>query len=351
MINKQNKAIINGLHQLTFAAMFCFCLFIYSSNAASSLGHVFLILPGIYFTYLGLKLKSFPLSAYFLFLFIISGIISVLFAPNISEPFKKIGELRYFLASILSIWAFNAAFVTRIKEKEIRLLLIIIITVASIASINGIIGLYTGFNPLRFKPSMDPNRATGLYSMAITFGYGIQFMALIIAGLLLNLKKINKLLSFNFLLFGFIATFLGLYFSGSRGALLGFLIGIPFFFYRTAKKTFISFFISALIGLVIVTVIVFSGGSTVSRYFLPAKHDSNLIRISQYEAALYAIKERPLFGHGYRNFTDVSTRIKEKYNLPFKDFISHAHNNYLEIFAGSGIFTYSGYTNLYCVKI
>lgn len=323
--------------QLSYFSIVSYCLFIYSSNAASNLGHIFVLLPGFYFTFKFIKL-GLPKSAYFLLAFIAIAILSIFASDSISDKMKSVGELRYFLAGIISIWAFTATFAKKISQKQIRFLLHATIIIASVASINGIIGLFTGFNPLKLSPSTDPNRATGLYSMAITYGYGIQFITLILAGLLIYRKKVTQWISTKVLLFGFVACFLGLIYSGSRGALLGFYLGLPFIFYRSNKTKFIRI-LGALIAILTATVIIiFSGGSHYTRFLLPAKHDSNMIRVSQYQAAFEAIKEHPWIGHGYRNFGNVSERIKIEHDIPFKDFISHAHNNYVEFWADTGFF-------------
>lgn len=334
---------VKPMERMAFLSMASFSLFIYASIAASSIGHILLILPGFYFTYLGWNKVSLPWSAKFLTLFILIASITAFFSESLADPFHTLGELRYFWAGILSIPAFSVVFITKVTDlekfdKRIKFLIYSSLIVAAVGSISGIIGLYSGFNPLRLQASTDPHRATGLYSMAITFGYGIQFMALINFSLLIFYDKIKQYIRLRTLVITMICIFLGLYFSGSRGALLGFLAGIPFLFIRLHRQRFYYIMGASALLLLAVTAIIFSGGSTTSRFLLPAKHGSNMIRISQYEAAYEAIKERPFIGHGYRNFGNISERIKKEHNIAYPDFISHAHNNYLEIWADIGIF-------------
>jgi O-antigen ligase len=331
------------MESLAYLSMGCFALFTYSSLAASSLGHIFLILPGFYFTALLWKKSPLPTSAVFLGLYMLTAIITSYLAPNMADPGHAVGELRYYLAGILAVAAFTAALACHqtkpeLFDKRVRFLLYASLLIAVVASVNGVLGLFWGYNLLRFRPITDPHRATGLYSMAITFGYGIQFMALISAGYLVFSKKMQSYFSMTVLVVSFCYIMLGLYFAGSRGALLGFMAGLPFLFARIRQKTFYTVIFGSSLTLLMMLVVIFSGGSEMTRFLLPAQHDSNMIRVSQYQAAYYAIQERPLLGHGHRNFGNESERIKIEYDLPFKDFISHAHNNYLEVWADSGLF-------------
>ncbi len=331
------------MERIAFWSMASFSLFIYSSMAASSLGHILLIPPGLFFTYWCWRKIRLPSSAWFLLFFMVIATLSSFLSESMENPSKTVGELRYFLAGILSIPAFTSVFISRIErpkvfERRVRFLLYSSFLVAAVASVVGIFTLYYGYNPLKMKASSDPHRATGLYSMAITFGYGIQFMALINLGLLLFRQRVEKYISVRTLVVTMVCIFLGLYYSGSRGALLGFLSGIPFLFLRSHPKKFLGMMIAGALLTGVAVAIVFSGGSKATRFLLPAKHGSNMIRISQYEAAIEAIKERPLLGHGYRNFGNESERIKKEHDIAYPDFISHAHNNYLELWADSGIF-------------
>ena len=331
------------MERIAFWSMASFSLFIYSSMAASSIGHVLLLPPGLFFTYWCWKKVPLPSSAWWLLVFMVIAILSRFLSESMENPAKTVGELRYFLAGILSIQAFTSVFTNkpdrpRIIDRRIQFLLHSSLIVAAVASVVGIFTLYYGYNPLKMKASSDPHRATGLYSMAITFGYGIQFMALINLGLLLFRKKVEKYVSTKTLLVTMVCIFLGLYYSGSRGAMLGFLLGSPFLFLRFHPRKFLGVMTVGVLLTGIAAAIVFSGGSKTTRFLLPAKHGSNMIRLSQFEAAIEAIKERPFLGHGYRNFGNQSERIKKEHNIAYPDFISHAHNNYLEIWADSGLF-------------
>ena len=134
--------------------------------------------------------------------------------------------------------------------------------------------------------------------------------------------------------------FTGMFLTFTRGALLGFLVGLPFVFYYFNRKV-------AIIGGVVISIIVgglaafYFFGSTDSksfRFISTSKNESSQIRSSQWKAAQIAIKERPVLGWGYSNFHTQLARIKNDYDLPAKNYNdAHAHNLFLEIGAGTGL--------------
>lgn len=326
---------------LVFYAICSICLFGYTSLAASSAYHVLIAVPAFYYLFKGKNLISLPLSAKAILATMFFCTLSIFLNPDVPEKFHKFGDLRYMLIGVLTIYAFNAVWVRRIKDKQISIFLWLILISSGLASVSGIIGLFTGFNPLRFKAASEEFRATGMYGMAITYGYGIQMIVLLSAGLLYFRKQIEKYIPLNLVIFTLVSSGLGLYFSYTRGALVGLLVGLPFIFFRTQKKLFWKLLVAGAGLLVVAVGIMFAGGLS-NRFLLDAKNDSNNIRIAQYQTAYYAFLEKPWIGHGYRNFAEVSDRIKKEHNIEFQDFISHAHNNLVEFLVDSGIFAFLG---------
>ncbi|MCY4523551.1 MAG: O-antigen ligase family protein, partial [Halobacteriovoraceae bacterium] len=65
---------------------------------------------------------------------------------------------------------------------------------------------------------------------------------------------------------------------------------------------------------------------------------SNNLRLEFFETAYHAFKERPFWGFGYRNFEPNVIDLKKKYNITMApDMAGHAHNNFLEHLASTGI--------------
>ena len=335
-----NTKVTRYLNYMTYYSILCLALFSFTSTSLSALSHILIIPPAIYYVYVNLREREYKISisSWALLGAVFFGIISVIFAPDISKKFYKISKLKYLLIGFGSIFAYRAALKDNIDKKKIKLLFNLFLLAVTLASISGVIGLFTGFNPLRFRAASESWRSTGMYGMAITYGYGIQLVAIFLTGLFIYRDKVSDYVNIKVLSVSWIVSLTGLYLSYTRGATLGFLVARPFLFYKKSKKLFWG---SISLGTVTVAIVIFlivSGNKLGdSRYLQSLTSDSNMIRVSQYRAAWYAFTENPLTGLGYRNFEPHSIPIKEKYNLGYTNFAGHAHNNVLEFLAGTGI--------------
>lgn len=329
------------LSYLALASLFSLALFSFTSTALSSTIHIFVMPAGLYFFYQALRNRQdfYSISQLGLWGVIIFGAISVLAAPDMVNKLAGVAKLRYFLVGILSIYAYRQIVGKQLlDDSKIRLLLNIFMIAVSIATISGIIGLFTGYNPLRFRAASDEWRATGMYGMAITYGYGIQFVCILFCGLLLYRHRLQQFFNSKILVIATVIALAGLYYSYTRGAIIGFLIALPFLFYRKSKKAFVAVMITGILIISLAVAAIATGKAGGGRLFQSLTSDSNMIRISQYRAAWHGFLENPLTGLGYRNFEPHSVPLKTKYNLGFLDFSGHAHNNIMEILAGTGIF-------------
>lgn len=327
------------LNKLTFTSIWCIFLFSYVSVSASALSHILIAVPTLYFTYKAIQERRLELSksSVFLLLTIFISIISVFFAEDISRKFHQISKVKYMLFGVLAIFSYKSA-LKQISKKQISLMLNIFLVLLTIGNIAGIHALFNGYHVLRMKQASDGIRAAGMYGMAITYGYGIELIAILCLGVLINYwKNLEQLVNRNILIISTISSFLGLYFSYTRGAVLALIIAIPFIFIHK-KKVFITLMIAGITTLLIIASIVWNGNDVGNRFLLAAKTDSNMIRISQYQAAIAAFKEKPLIGWGYRNFESNAFDIKKRNGIDYAEFYGHAHNNYLEFLAATGIF-------------
>ena len=279
------------------------------------------------------KKIAFSPSSYGLLGMVLFGVISILFAPDISNKFKYIFKLKYFVFGVISIAAYEQLF-NKLKREKLGLLLNVFFILLTIGNLAGIHALFDGYHYLRM-------RAAGMYGMAITYGYGIELILIMILGLVLNFwNEITKLVSKYIILGALFSSIAGLYFSYTRGALLALIISLPFLFIKTKKKLFYKLSIAGaiLISSLVIAILNVGEDNGQNRFLLKAKTKSNMIRISQYQAALSGFKEKPLTGWGYRNFEPNVGGIKVRNNIEFKNFLGHAHNNYLEFLASTGIF-------------
>ena len=230
------------------------------------------------------------------------------------------------------MFAYRDNFKNYFSEKKVRVLLHAFFIVAAIASLAGIIALYTGFNYLKIKPAAHATRASGMYGMYMTYGYGIGFLLICSLGLLVYYKRVEKVLSLKWHLLTFVVNFAGLILSATRGALLGVIVAAPLLFWEKGRKWVIGTYLAGILGLV---GIVF--GTQFGHDLFFERSTSNEQRVSQYKASFYAMKESPLFGIGFKNFEANSVRIKKEHNIEWSDFGGHAHNNFLEQMASTGL--------------
>lgn len=335
--------------RLTLLSIWSLALFSFFSVSASALSHVFIIFPCIYFGWEFIKNKEsrFSRSSLFLFGMILFGIISILFAGDITAKFKIILKLKYFFFGLFAIFPYQKIFET-ISKKKIFLILSSFLLFLSIGNIAGVHALFDGFHYLRMKQASDSIRAAGMYGMAITYGYGIEFVVILLLGLLVNFySKITEHVNKYLIWIALITSVIGLYFSYTRGALLALIISLPFLFIKTKKKLF---YVLGVVGVIVITAFVtavfsIKGEMAQNRFLLKAKTESNMIRLSQYQAAIAGFIEKPITGWGYRNFEPNAYDIKERNNIPYKEFYGHAHNNYLEFLVSTGIF---GFISIVC---
>jgi len=327
-------------YKLALFSIWAIVLFSYISISAAALNHIFLILPGFYFFYEAIKDKDvrLPKSAVACLLFIVFAAISVIMADDIPNKAKSVFKLKYFIFGILAIFPYRRV-LNKLEKKHISYMFNTLFVLLIVGNVFGIIALFDGYHYLRMKKASDGLRAAGMYGMAITYGYGIEYLVIIFTSLLINYKdKLSEYMNKNLMVISLISCYAGLYFSYTRGAILALIISIPFIFIKTKKKLFYGLMSAGVLLIGLLAFLTWNGSDDGNRILLKATTKSNMIRLSQYESALRAFQERPLTGIGYRNLESNVVEIKKRYNIAFPEFAGHAHNNYLEILAGCGIF-------------
>lgn len=114
---------------------------------------------------------------------------------------------------------------------------------------------------------------------------------------------------------------LALFLTQSLGALLSLFLGLGVYLYlkRGFKKRKVFF----LLGLLLITVLIFMARTTAQQHNQPAF--STVMRLSYWKDTLRIILAHPLIGVGLGNFNLLQSR--------------YAHNSYLQIWAETGIFS------------
>ena len=252
---------------------------------------------------------------------------------DVPNAMRIILKLRYFLIGILMIFALEAWFKENTSVQKIKWIIYLFLICATIASLSGLVAKYAGYNYLKMKPACHADRTCGMYGMYMTYAYGMQFFLIINLALIIFYKKLLVKLNLPFLLIVFLINGVSFYLSYARGAYLGFLAAIPFFFLRNNVKRFTW----VGVGLVFIAMIGFLAVPQFRETFTDHNRlKSNDQRISQYKVAWRAGLSNPFFGLGYRNFEPQSGKLKAKWGIEYPEFIGHAHNNFLEHLASTG---------------
>lgn len=317
--------------------IFISCVTMCVAFVSNSLLNIFFMIFGIFslFCVQGQKYKVSTGIFFVLGMLFISGVMSnILNFSQLGDKSKSFRALRFYFFSPFISLAFYRVFEFMKLNQDYRpkwLNLIFVFT--SVASLSGLIGLLTGFNILRLKPINHPTRNAGMYGMYMTYAYGISLYLTLNLGLLVHFKKFRNYFDNKILVFSFFINFIGLYFSYTRGALIGFLISIPFILFKNIKSIFLSFFVV----LIALSFFIFFSKSGRELFLSRERIESNLQRVSFYKGAMYGFLESPVYGLGVKNIESNMSRIKDKHNLRDRR-SGHSHNIYLEILANQGVF-------------
>lgn len=328
-------------YTITWWALLLITGLVFISISASALHHLLLLLLTPFIFYWGYQKswwREIPKSGWALVVLIFIGLISNLYnwddLLKTGQWGKSFSPIKYFFFALMALISYQQLFLHKISEKKIKFLIHLFLITTTIATLSGIMALYTGWNPLRFKEACHPTRTCGLYGMYMSYGYGIQFFMLIITGLLLFYRRIKEAIrpSFLFLLFCWLINGVGFSLSGARGGFLGFFLSLPLFFIRTHRKIF--FYSSALL---LLLALIFQ--APLSHLFFAANRvQSQSARVVLFKTGFEAFKQNPLLGLGMRNFEPHAIAIQKSLGIQENDFFQgHGHNNFIEYLATTGI--------------
>lgn len=313
------------------ASLFVLAVGLLTSISLMTLFHL-LILPCIIYYARDYSWKKFPKSAWALLGLSVVFILSVgLNHDSIARPWKNIFKVKYYVLGALSVIPFSYYFKSYLSpEKRIQILKKLLWTLficSSLATLSGLIGYFTGFNPLRMA-EVSTQRNGGLFGMVMTYGHSIAWLSLLCVSLCFHTEKIKGVISRSWLGFFTLVFLLGLFTSHVRGAWISFFVGCL----AINKKVTAVLLLLCCLGVALMS---FKDPNFIQTQIV--RRGSNQERIGCWLGALAALKEKPILGYGYLNYEPHSQEIKQKYHLPEADFGGHAHNDLLEILATSGI--------------
>lgn len=316
--------------KLTSVALFFLAAGIFTSVSILSVYQVLFVIPMAYYIYIAFKTKQtkLPVSAWFLIAFTLVALLSLVINYDlIPKPSKNFGRLKYFIYGVGGIFVFKYW----LKEASDKAKSILTYTFFLSIVVAAAYAIYHFF-------VVGDGRAKGLTD-TMRYGYGSAMVLLVLLSAILHHSKIKSWFNWKVAIPVFIIGFIGMYLTYTRGALLGFLCGIPFVLYFYKPKlglTLGGLAILAVLGLV--GVYLFGSGNYESRFLVSKNNGSDHIRRSQWKAAIIATQEKPILGWGLSNFHSQLKRIKTDYDLEAKEYNdAHSHNLFLEIASGTGI--------------
>lgn len=323
--------------KLCYLAVFFLFFGIFVSVSVLPLYQLLILVPCFYYLKKDFKKDPIKKSQIFLALLILVTIISnIVNFSDLELKVKAFLKVKFYLLGLLAIYPLNRLAQEYLTVKRARFLLNTLWFVLIAACIYGVTKSKLGFDLLKME-SGDFNWRSSGFTGIMRYGYGSGMVISIMVGLWLNRAKLTQLLGKYYFPLAIIAAFIGLYASMCRGALLGLICAIPISLYFYKKKLGYYFAGISMLLVLFLASASFVGGSNKSRFLMKMKSNSNMMRLSQYQSALYAIKEKPVLGFGNLQFSFQVPRIKQKYDLGFKEFASHAHNIFLEAGANTGL--------------
>ena len=285
----------------------------------------------------------FPPGRVSLLVFILLSISSAFFNPLLNKEAFLISSLHLF--AIYFVWmALNQFDMTKgLKDRILALIL-------ASAVIEALIGLLQFLGWFRFLP------VTPLEGEGFVWGVFQQknlFGSFIATGLVISLYfassplvRKSALLPLFLLSSGLLG--LGIVFSNSRTAWVGFILGSlillvsRFRIYRSVKKPSVLWAFSVFSGIALG--IQLYGGSEDFKRSLVERESSNAQRILMLKTSWEMFKERPLTGHGFGNFESLYMRYQanvlereKEYSRFVQGFVSHPHNEIANIAVQSGV--------------
>lgn len=317
---------------LTTVAFFVLAIGIVTSVSLIGVHQILLVIPAFYFLFKAYQDNKISISKsnIFLFLFLIWCTISLVFNFNeLIKPSKSFGKLKFifFALSTLPVLFY---WISNVKPAFLK---IVIHTFFASIIAAGLIALYQFI-------SSNGGRSEGLIGI-MRYGYASAMIAVFLLGVILQRKKLNFDFNVTFAVVAVVFSILGMFLTQTRGALAGFLSAMPFVLYFYRPKVGIAFGIFSAILISIIAYFYLFGSNTTgegSRYLKSRNELGDVVRREQWQSAIIATKEHPVFGWGYNNFYSQVERIKKENNLKTTFYINeHSHNTFLEVAAGTGL--------------
>ncbi len=244
-------------------------------------------------------------------------------------------KLKYYIIPFLfvaSIYQYGP----KLSKVWIKRIIFWFLVLSAISSFVGIIQILFHYNIIKFQVDTYPRNQGALMGGAMYYSYPIAIICSMTLAAILHYKKFREYVDIKLLVITLVINLIGLYYSYTRGAILGFLAGIPFLIYYTHKKIFYTAFIIGIISASSLAYIVVNQ-IDLGIYRFEAK-ESDLFRVSLFKTGLGMFEKKPIFGYGVRVFQDECKAIQEELDIKPRFCANHSHNQFIDALAMTGIF-------------
>lgn len=329
LTNSQDKTFKWIMAALSFLA-----LGMITSPTIVSLYHILIFIPAVIVYNRKLYKIDIPLSSWFLLGIFVWGLISTIYnLDTIIKPRKSLDDLKFYLLGFGLIVPLRFV-MDRATDYQIKRLFNFFLFSLIVAFFVGISKAWWSFDPVKMEFG-EFNRRSGGFTNYMRYGYASALFVVLGLGIWVNRLKASAFITPKFFYPALILSFLAIFASMTRGALLAVLVGTPWLFLKYRPKiagTVIVF------GAIFASVIIYFSFFSNSQYrFLDINDGSNKKRMSQFYSAVKSVEEKPMLGLGSDQFSYNVPAIKERHDIWSKEYSGHAHNIFLEHAANFGI--------------
>lgn len=284
------------------------------------------------------------LSSGFLLVFLAICLISILVHwGDYQDGIGTAKKLRYVFLILLILYIPGCT--DLLSSRVVRIIALACLSLSIfVICIPSIVSHHTGFHLITGEP-LEYGRASGVSGTILTFSYTLQFFILLITAILFSGKQKRQWLDETIppgkarwlVIVGlWIILWLALILSESRGAIIGVLAGGGVLVLALRRRWLM---LTSAACVLVVALTLVASGSRLLEYRDP-------VRMTIWKTAALTFLDHPLLGVGYRGLEEKSDLFAEQYGVsPLSRlergsyyFKGHAHNNFLEAFAGMGVF-------------
>lgn len=260
-------------------------------------------------------------------------LLNCLLSPSLLPLTKRLDELRWIFLYWGLAKSLELIWTTEVEKKALKIWIFALILPTAF----GVFQFFTGTDPIRgttghLPPSGNVFRATGFFSLCLTYAYSMGISGLSLAW---PIAQVKRYYSFAAIALSGIAVLVSL----TRGAWLAFGVGLltlAFFLRKHMSKTQMA--LVSLAFLIPVMGLVFTDGGydrilkLINFQSDPAVNE----RFGLWKAYWQMFIENPIFGVGYGQGAELLTETYQKLGMT-QTFVSHAHNDYVQSLAETGL--------------